>query len=63
VRLMANGVPQHTDYINVAYRTSLSGITPGTYVAEVTSVDGRTPHGTYPVTVLAGQTSYVDVVN
>jgi 5-hydroxyisourate hydrolase-like protein (transthyretin family) len=63
VRLMVSGVPQHTDYINVAYRTSLPGITPGTYVAEVTSVDGKTPHGTYPVTVLAGQTTFVDVVN
>lgn len=63
VRLMANGVLQHADYINVAYRTSLPGITPGTYVVEVTSVDGKTPHGTYPVTVLAGQTTFVDVVN
>jgi hypothetical protein len=63
VRLLANGVPQHTDYINVAYRTSLAGITPGTYVAEVTSTNGKTAHGTYPVTVMAGQTTYVDVVN
>jgi protocatechuate 3,4-dioxygenase beta subunit len=63
VRLLINGQPQRTDWINMAYRSSLTGITPGTYVAEVTGTDGKTPHGTYPVTVLPGQTAYVDVLN
>ncbi len=63
VRLLVNGVPQHTDFLNIAHRTSLTGIAPGTYMAEVTSVDGKTSHGAYPVTVVAGQTAFVDVVN
>lgn len=62
VRLMVNGVPQRTDWINITYRASLTGVAPGTYMAEVTGADGKTSHGTYPVTVQPGQTAIVDVV-
>lgn len=61
VRLLVNGAAQRTDYLNAPARMSLTGIAPGTYTAEVTGADGKTPHGAYPVTVLPGQTAYVDV--
>jgi hypothetical protein len=61
VRLLANGAPARTDWLNAPARMSLTGIAPGTYTAEVTGADGKTPHGAYPVTVLPGQTAFVDV--
>lgn len=63
VRLLVNGAPQRTDWLSAPARMSLTGIAPGTYTAEVTGADGKTPHGAYPVTVLPGQTSFIEVVN
>jgi protocatechuate 3,4-dioxygenase beta subunit len=61
VRLLVNGTATRTDWINANYRSSITGVTPGTYMAEVVSADGKTSHGSYPVTVVAGQTAVVDV--
>jgi hypothetical protein len=61
VRLLVNGAATRTDWINSTYRSSLTSIPPGTYVAEVMGSDGKTSHGTYPVTVVAGQTAVVEV--
>jgi 5-hydroxyisourate hydrolase-like protein (transthyretin family) len=61
VRFLVNGQSSRTDWISSRYRTSLDGIAPGTYTVEVNSSDGKTPHGSYPVTLQAGQTVFVDV--
>lgn len=63
VRLLVNGQPLRSDFISMFYRASLTGVAPGSYVVEVTSADRKTPHGSYPVSVQAGQTVIVDVVN
>ena len=63
VRLLVNGLPQRIDFINTTFRNAIAGVAPGTYMAEVTGADGKTSHGTYPVTVVSGQTAFVDVVN
>jgi 5-hydroxyisourate hydrolase-like protein (transthyretin family) len=61
VRLLLNGEVRRTDVINSTYRSSVTGIAPGTYSVEVQSPDGKTTLGTYTVTVVPGQTAFVDV--
>lgn len=63
VRLLVNGQEARAEWINAVYQTSITGVVPGSYVVEVTSADRKTPHGSYPVSVQAGQTAIVDVVN
>ncbi len=63
VRFLVNGQSSRTDWISARIRNSINGVVPGSYIVEVNSADGKTPHGSYPVTVQAGQTVIVDVVN
>ncbi len=63
VRLLVNGQEARAEWISAVYQTSITGVAPGSYVVEVTSADRKTPHGSYPVSVQAGQTVVVDVVD
>jgi hypothetical protein len=61
VRFIAEGKVVKTDYITSPYRTTLTGLVPGTYVVEVTDATGKVPQGSYPVTLAAGQVAVVEV--
>lgn len=63
VRLLVNGQEYRTYWINSIHRTSVNGVAPGAYTVEVTSANLKTPHGNYPVSLQAGQTVSVDVLN
>jgi 5-hydroxyisourate hydrolase-like protein (transthyretin family) len=60
VQVLEHGQPFRTEMAG-PLRNSLTGVAPGSYTVVVTSTDGKTAHGSYPVTVQAGQTAFVEV--
>jgi large repetitive protein len=60
VQLLEHGQPVRSEIAGLL-RNSFGGVAPGSYTVVVMSADGKTPHGSYPVTVQAGQTVIVDV--
>lgn len=61
VRIKQDGKLIRTDAVSMPFRTTITGFAPGAYVVEVFDATGKNSRGTYPVTLVPGQTAAIDV--